>query len=243
MKEYLNRKELTDGNIVLKMVKMGSDIDEETNYRIRGIVPTDDGKYLFVEIGAGHRFDYSKSYFPNMTKKEYLEKYPHELYVHCQHCFRADRPYDYYTNHTIDYIDTDRKCFYNLKYDKNGILEFFQRFNKNIIEVELVDKNYIDEYCDSMGFYKLYDQRLEYEYKPLKILFKNNKDLDINMKYTCYNYDKTVEYTEERKQRFSDYNIDELKEKYGDKLMTYLLEEYEQNLNSSILIINDEIVM
>lgn len=241
MKEYLNRKELDNGNIILKMVKMGSDIDEETNHRIRGIVPTDDGKYLFVEITAGHRLDYSKSYFSSMSKTEYLKKYPHEMYVYCDHCFRADIPYDYYTNHTIDYIETDRREFHKLKYDKNDIISFFQRFNKNIVDVELIDKNYIDEYCDSMGFYRLYDQKLEYSYEPLKIEFMNKKCMDINMKYTCYNYDKSVEYTEERKHRFTDYNLDEMKSKYGEKLITNLIEEYEQNLRPLFQMTKDEI--
>ena len=34
----------------IKMVKMGMDIDETRNHRIRGIIPTKDGKYLFIEM-------------------------------------------------------------------------------------------------------------------------------------------------------------------------------------------------
>ena len=51
MKEYLNRKEYDNGDITIKLVKMGCDIDEENNHRIRGVVPTEDGKQVFVEVG------------------------------------------------------------------------------------------------------------------------------------------------------------------------------------------------
>ena len=38
----------------IKMVKMGMDIDETRNHRIRGIIPTKDGKYLFIDdSGSG----------------------------------------------------------------------------------------------------------------------------------------------------------------------------------------------
>ena len=50
------------------MVKMGMDIDETRNHRIRGIVPTEDGKYLFVEIMQGRRPDIK---YTSCSKKEY----------------------------------------------------------------------------------------------------------------------------------------------------------------------------
>ena len=80
MKEYLNRKEYPNGDITIKLVKMGCDIDEENNHRVRGIVPTDDGKQLFIEVGDAHRFD--KSHFKDMSKEEYLKKYPYRSEEH-----------------------------------------------------------------------------------------------------------------------------------------------------------------
>lgn len=63
----------------VKMVKMGMDIDETRNHRIRGIIPTKDEKYLFVEILQGRRLD--KKYFKSLTSKEYELKYPNPEYI------------------------------------------------------------------------------------------------------------------------------------------------------------------
>ena len=232
MKEYLNRYEDEKGNIVVKMVKMGMDIDEDNNYRIRGIVPTDDNKYLFVELTAGHRFEFNKSNFPYMTKQTYNEKYPNEMYVYCDSCFRVDIPEDYYHNYTNEFIDYDRKPFYKLNYDKDSVLAFLKQFNKNITGIELVDKNYIDEYCDSMGFYRLYDERLEHKYEPISVVRKNSKNIIFNMKYTCKNYNKTVEYSEERQHAYKDFNLDKIKKEFGEELVTNVIEEYDNSIEN-----------
>ena len=55
MKEYLNRKEYPNGDITVKLVKMGVDIDDTRNHRVRGIIKTEDNKYLFIEILQGNR--------------------------------------------------------------------------------------------------------------------------------------------------------------------------------------------
>ena len=60
------------------MVKMGMDIDKTRNHRIRGIVPTEDGKYLFVEITQGRRPD--KKYML-CSQKEYEKMYPYPEYI------------------------------------------------------------------------------------------------------------------------------------------------------------------
>ncbi len=70
----------------IKFVKMGMDIDKTRNHRIRGIVPTDDGKYLFIEILQGRRV---KRQYTSLSKKEYEEKYPYEEYINIDFCFRC----------------------------------------------------------------------------------------------------------------------------------------------------------
>ena len=79
----------------IKFVKMGMDIDKTRNHRIRGIVPTEDNKYLFVEILQGRRV---KRQYTSLSQKEYREKYPYEEYINIDFCFRVDVPEDYYKN-------------------------------------------------------------------------------------------------------------------------------------------------
>ena len=55
---------------------MGMDIDETRNHRIRGIVPTSDGKYLFIEIMQGSRPDRR---YTSCSQKEYEKKYCNNL--------------------------------------------------------------------------------------------------------------------------------------------------------------------
>ena len=62
----------------IKMIKMGMDIDETRNHRIRGIVPTSDGKYLFIEIMQGSRPDRK---YTSCSPKEYEKKYPNPEYI------------------------------------------------------------------------------------------------------------------------------------------------------------------
>lgn len=227
MKEFLNRKEYDDGSLTIKFKKMGCDIDEENNHRIRGIVPTEDGKYLFIEVSDGHRFEYNKSNFPYLSKQDYLKRYPYENYLYCQGCFRVDIPEDYYTNYTKEFDNYDRKCFYGINYNKKGIIEFLQKINKKIKDIELVDEYYIDDYCAENGFYRLYDDKLNHSMTPLKITYMNDQDMNIDVNYSCYNYDKSVEYNEDMNIRYRDYNRDELDKLYGKEVMDSLIGDYE----------------
>ena len=150
MKELKNCKILDNNKIIIKMVKMGMDIDETRNHRIRGIIPCDNGDYIFIEILQGTRPDKKDLY--NMTKKEYEEKYPNNEYIWIDGCFRVDIPEDYKKNHSKEYQKYDRKSFYNLSHSKENIIKILQNFNKNIIDVELIGNNYLDDFCEEMGF-------------------------------------------------------------------------------------------
>ena len=225
MKEYLNRKEYPNGDITIKLVKMGCDIDEENNHRVRGIVPTDDGKQLFIEVGDAHRFD--KSHFKDMSKEEYLKKYPYENYLWCDFCFRVDIPKDYYRNYSHD-IES-KKSYHDIEYDKAGIIKFLQKYNKHITDIELVDKNYIDEFNDINHFYKLYDERLEHTLEPIKIIHKTPQYASIEVFYKCTNYDNTSNY--EELMTHHNYKIEHLYEIFGKEKMDTLFEEYDRKLN------------
>ena len=237
MKEYLNRKEFDDGSIIIKMVKMGMDIDDETNHRIRGIVPTEDGKYLFVEIFSGNRF--KQNHFKNMSKLEYEKKYPYENYIFCDFCFRVDIPKDCYNNYTPEFKNIEKKAFYDMNYNKDDIIKFFQKLNKNIKDVELVDDNYIDKYKEQHGFYRLYDDRLDHEYIPIKVTHKTNKDVIFDANYICRNYNNSVEYSEIKSIHISDYDINELKEEYGEKIIK-LFDEYDKKIDELISSIKEK---
>ena len=113
----------------IKMVKMGMDIDETRNHRIRGIVPTEDGKYLFVEIMEGRRPD--KKY-TSYTQKEYEKEYPNPEYIYFDSCFRVDIPEDYFKNYTQEYSDYDRKPLFEYAHTKENIVKVLQKFNKDI---------------------------------------------------------------------------------------------------------------
>lgn len=227
MKEYLNRKEYDNGDITIKLVKMGCDIDEENNHRVRGIIPTEDGKQVFVEVLDGHRFD--RSHFRDLSKEEYLKKYPYENYLWCDFCFRVDIPQDYYDNYSRDLKVFEKNSYYDIEYNKKGIISFLQKLNKNITDIELVDKNYIDDYCDEHGFYRLYDDRLEHSYEPLKITYKiDNKEVHFDMLYKCTNYNHTVDYEEIEKDTFKNYKIEELYDKFGKEKIDTLFDEYDK---------------
>lgn len=228
MKEYLNRKEYDNGNITIKLVKMGCDIDEETNHRVRGIIPTDDGKQVFIEVLDGHRFN--RSNFKNLSKKEYFKKYPYENYLWCDFCFRVDIPQDYFDNRSSDLKECSKSSYYNIEYNKNGIITFLQKLNKNITDIELVDKYYIDDYCDENGFYRLYDDRLEHTYEPLKVIHKNDYEVTFNTLYTCTNYNHTVNYEETRRARYTNYKMDELYKIFGKEKIDCLFEEYDKKM-------------
>ena len=189
----------------IKMVKMGMDIDETRNHRIRGIVPTEDGKYLFVEIMKGRRPDIK---YTSCSKKEYEQKYPNPEYVYLDSCFRVDIPEDYFKNYT-----------------KENIIKVLQKFNKDIDDIELTDDYYIDKYCEKKGFFSLYDYRLKHEYKPIEVEWTDmlkKGDTRIKVLYTCYSANGLKYQEEQTRERDTQYFINE----YGKETMGNLMTKY-----------------
>lgn len=206
----------------VKMVKMGMDIDETRNHRIRGIVPTDDGKYLFVEILQGNR---PNRRYTSLSQKEYEKIYPNENYIWIDGCFRVDIPEDYYKNYTKKYSKYDRHSFYEYQHTKQNIIKLLQQFNKSIDDIELTDNYYLDQFCDERGFYRLYDDRLKHTYEPIKIewsdLLKNGK-CKVEFLYTCYSANGE-KYEEKMK---INKNFQDLIKEYGKETMLELIEKY-----------------
>lgn len=206
----------------IKMVKMGMDIDETRNHRIRGIVPTEDGKYLFVEIMKGRRPDIK---YTSCSKKEYEQKYPNPEYVYLDSCFRVDIPEDYFKNYTKEFSDYDRRALFEYAHTKENIVKLLQRFNKNIDDIELTDDYYIDKFCEEKGFFRLYDNRLKHEYKPIEIDWTDlNKDGYSRVKflYTCYSAGGLKYQEEKRYERKTQDLINE----YGKELISDLMTKY-----------------
>ena len=206
----------------IKMVKMGMDIDETRNHRIRGIVPTEDGKYLFVEIMKGRRPDIK---YTSCSKKEYEQKYPNPEYVYLDSCFRVDIPEDYFKNYTKEFSDYDRRTLFEYAHTKENIVKLLQRFNKNIDDIELTDDYYIDKFCEEKGFFRLYDNRLKHEYKPIEIDWTDlNKDGYSRVKflYTCYSAGGLKYQEEKRYERKTQDLINE----YGKELISDLMTKY-----------------
>lgn len=206
----------------VKMVKMGSDYTTPINCRMRGIVVTQDDKHLFVEIGC--------AYSPNiknisLSKNEYNKKYPNSEYVSVDFCFRVDIPEDYYKNRSKEYSKYTRENLFEIPYTKEGIIEFLQKLNKEIDDIELVDDYYINKYCEENGFYELYDDRLKHSYEILSIKYLDpyiNYDSSIKCKYTCYAVDGT-EYNEIIEEKA---NIKDIVSKYGRENVKPLAIEY-----------------
>ena len=197
----------------IKMVKMGMDIDETRNHRIRGIVQTEDGKYLFVEIMQGRRPDIK---YTSCSKKEYEQRYPNPEYVYLDSCFRVDIPEDYFKNYT-----------------KENIVKLLQRFNKDIDDIELTDDYYIDKYCEEKGFFSLYDYRLKHEYKPIKVEWTDmmkNGNTRIKVLYTCYSANGLKYQEEQTRERDTQYFINE----YGKETMENLMTKYVDEISKFI---------
>lgn len=206
----------------IKMVKMGMDIDETRNHRIRGIVPTEDGKYLFVEIMQGRRPDIK---YTSCSKKEYEQKYPNPEYVYLDSCFRVDIPEDYFKNYTKEFSDYDRRALFEYAHTKENIVKLLQKFNKDIDDIELTDDYYIDKFCEEKGFFRLYDNRLKHEYKPIEIDWTDlNKDGYSRVKflYTCYSAGGLKYQEEKRHERKTQDLINE----YGKELISDLMTKY-----------------
>ncbi len=170
----------------IKMEKKGSDQDNSLNPRIRGVIPTEDGKYVLIEIHKAHRPD--EKYF-KMAKDKYNKKFPNEEYVSVMDCYRIDNPKEYYDYFSKDYKHFESDRFYELPYNKEGVIKLLQMINKNIDDIEVTDKSYIDELKEERGFFKLYDDRLKHSYIPLKIDWSDLKadgQTKIEVLYTCY---------------------------------------------------------
>lgn len=216
---------------IVKFVKMGMEIDHSKglNHRIRTIVKTDDNKYLFIEILEGHRP--SKNYVQSLNNKEYLQKYPNENYIVLDSCFRVDVPEDYYKNYSKDFAKF-QKGYYELAYTKENIIKLLQQFNKNINDYILIDdRYYIYNFAKEHGFYRLYDLNLAHTYEPLKIIWQDATQTKFKGLYTCWNYNKTVLYSEYMENTVYNNQFDRLKELYGIDTINILQEEYNERMN------------
>lgn len=211
----------------VKLVKMGMDIDETRNHRVRGIVKTKDNEYLFIEILQGHRPNIR---YTNLIQKEYEKEYPFEEYIWIDGCFRVDVPEDYFKNYTPKYAEFRDKSFRNIKHSKEGIIQVLQMLNPEIDDIELVDKNYIDDFCNENGFYRLYDNRLPHYTEPIKLLtyFERNNIARVKLLYTCYS--TNGEHKFEEYQTIETKINDDFKEKYGIDTTNILIEEYKENV-------------
>lgn len=228
IKDLKNCRIDDNNNITVKMVKMGMNIDETRNHRIRGIVQSSNGDYLFVEIQLARRP--SRSYFSTSEQKKlYDEKYTTPEYIHVDSCFRVDVPEDYFNNYSIGY---KKESFTKMDYTNENITKVLKSFNKNIIGIELVDENYIDKFCAEKGFFKLYDDRLDYIYEPVEILNMTDRYIRLKMHYSCWNHDKTVKYEKYHNVELYDYKLEELEAKYGSKIINDIVNKYNQNNKS-----------
>lgn len=206
----------------IKMVKMGMDIDETRNHRIRGIVPTSDGKYLFIEIMQGRRPDRR---YTSYSPKEYEKKYPNPEYIAIDGCFRVDIPEDYFKNYTKEFSNYDRAALFEYAHTKENIVKLLQEFNKDIDDIELTDDYYIDKYCEEKGFFSLYDNRLKHDYKPIEVEWTDmlkKGDTRIKVLYTCYSANGLKYQEEQTRERDTQYFINE----YGKETMENLMAKY-----------------
>lgn len=204
----------------VKMIKMASDIDENRNCRIWGIIPTIDNKYLFMEISRGYRPNIKHT---NLSSKEYEIKYPNEEYIYIGLCFRVDIPEDYYKNSSKEFREYSHKSFLEFSYTNENIAKVLQEFNPNIESIELTNDYYIDQFCEEKGFFKLYDRRLEHIYEPLEIMWIGGRKDDVTVKflYSCY----AVDGTEFQKQVEETRTIQELITEYGKDKIQKLVEK------------------
>lgn len=206
----------------IKMVKMGMDIDETRNHRIRGIVPTSDEKYLFIEIMLGRRPDRR---YTSYSPKEYEKKYPNPEYIAIDGCFRVDIPEDYFKNYTKEFSNYNRAALFEYAHSKENIIKLLQTFNKDIDDIELTNDYYIDKFCEEKGFFSLYDYRLKHDYKPIEVEWTDmlkNGDTRVKVLYTCYSANGLKYQEEQTRERDTQYFINE----YGKETMEILMTKY-----------------
>lgn len=233
----------------VKFVKMGMDIDETKNHRIRSIFPTSDDKYLFIEISQGTRPDIR---YTNLNTKEYQIKYPNEHYIFINNCFRIDNPEEHYNNYSPEFKDYNGQPFYELDYTNANIIQLLQRLNKDISNIELVDEYFLDKYCEEKGFFRLYDYRLKHSYEPIEIIWSNlglSDKSKVKFLYTFFDahgneYSKKLERYEENSDLFKKYDNGKLKtlfEEYISKVYSkYPNDELKNNyLSDLVALIND----
>lgn len=216
----------------IKMVKMGMDIDETRNHRIRGIVPTSDGKYLFIEILQGKRPNIR---YTSCSQKEYEVKYPNPEYISIDSCFRVDIPEDYFRNYTKEFSEYNRKSLFEYAHTKENIVKVLQKFNKEIDDIELTDDYYIDKYCEEKGFFSLYDNRLKYQYKPIEVEWTDmlkNGESRIKVLYTCYSSNGLKYQEEQIREKKTQYFINEYGKEIIEKLMTKYIDEKSKYIKS-----------
>lgn len=214
------------------MVKMGMDIDETRNHRIRGIVPTNDGKYLFIEILQGKRPNIR---YTSCSQKEYEVKYPNPEYISIDSCFRVDIPEDYFRNYTKEFSEYNRKSLFEYAYTKENIVKVLQKFNKEIDDIELTDDYYIDKYCEEKGFFSLYDNRLKHQYKPIEVEWTDmlkNGESRIKVLYTCYSSNGLKYQEEQIREKKTQYFINEYGKEIIEKLMTKYIDEKSKYIKS-----------
>jgi len=218
-------------NLKIKMIKMASDLDENRNRRIWGIVPTEDKKYLLLEIGLAYSPDIKHT---NLSSKEYSIKYPNKEYITMGMCFRVDLPEDYYNNRSKEFREYSHKSFLEYSYTNENITKVLQEFNPNIEGIELTDDYYIERFCEENGFFKLYDKRLEHNYEPLELFWigGKNEEAVVKLLYTCYAVDGTI-YQEEMKEKIT---IKDLVKDFGKDKIQELLEK---NIAESSCFIQD----
>lgn len=209
------------------MVKMGSDIDDKKNHRIRGIIPVDNGDYIFLEISQA--YSPKKDYLHDLSQEKYKKKFPYENYLFVEDCYRVDVPKDKFNYHSEAYKNFDKKAFYTIEYTPKNILKLCSTFNKKIVDVKLVEENYIKEFEEEMGFYDLYNDKLNHTIKPIEILRMDKSIIKFKMHYHCTNYNNTIDYDEIYIDSFNN-DIDSLKKEYGAETIETLIENYNNEL-------------
>ncbi len=228
VKDLINCKIDQDNNITVKLVKMGMDIDDTRNHRVRGVIPAANSDFLFVEILQANRPD--RTQFHNREDLErYDRTYINPEYIYVDFCFRVNSPEEYFDNISPGYRSGS---YPHLAHSKENIIKLLQKYNSNIKDIELVDKNYIDEFCDNKGFYKLYDDRLKHEFKPLEITHMNKSEIGLKMQYSCFNHDESIYYEEEKSITRKTEELEKIFDEYGNELMKELINKYEEKIKN-----------